>query len=255
MDDFCIERTEILGLRFHNATMEEAELYLLGLAAVHRPCYVVTPNAEIGYSSLSDAALRDAVNGADFVSPDGAGVVLASRILGRPLKQRVAGFDLFCALLPRMEQQGLRLFLLGSAEGVAEQAANAILRKYPALQIVGIHNGYFKDDAAVIEQLNAARPDFIVVALGSPRQEFWMSRHRAQLKSGVMMGLGGTLDIFAGNDRRAPALFIRLNLEWFYRLLRHPWRLIRMFKLPKYILRAVQVRLFGKKTEKHGQRG
>lgn len=239
-------KTEILGIHFDTVTLAEAVEQVAALAVQRQARMVVTPNAEIGWCALHDKALRDAVNGADFISPDGAGVVLAARILGTPLKERVAGFDLFTALLSVMETKGLTLFLLGAAPGVAERAAQAMRRQHPGLRIVGMHDGYFQDDTEIEPLLDAASPNVIVVALGSPKQEFWMMRHRGRPGWGAMMGLGGTLDIFAGEDRRAPAFFIRLNLEWLYRLLRHPGRIGRMMRLPAYILRAAGRRLFGR---------
>lgn len=239
-------KTDVLGVSFDNVTLGEAVERLTELAKAGGARVAVTPNAEIAYNCLHDQKLREIVNGADFVSPDGAGVVLASRILGTPLRERVAGFDLFSALLPVIERRGLRLFLLGAAPGVAERAAAEMRRRYPSLRIVGVHDGYFQNDAGVERLLDEARPDFIVAAMGSPRQEIWMSKHRGRPGWGVMMGLGGTLDIFAGEDRRAPAFFIRLNLEWLYRLLRHPGRIGRMMRLPAYILCALRSRLFGR---------
>lgn len=247
-------KTEILGIPFQNVTSEEAADALVSLAARREALVCITANAEIAEASYADPALLEAVRGADYIVPDGAGVVLASRILGAPLRQRVAGCDLALELLSRMVRRNMSVYLFGAAEGIAEKAARAFLQKCPGLRIAGIHNGYFQDDAKIVEEINAAAPDFLYVCLGAPKEEFWMHRHRGALNCGVMIGLGGSFDIYAGVAKRAPRFFIRLNLEWFYRLIRQPWRIGRMMRLPKYILRALGAKLtgHGRKTENEG---
>lgn len=193
---------------------------------------------------MDNPQLLEAVQKADYVLPDGIGVIIASRILGRPLKGRVGGFDVACALLPLLEKESLSLYLLGAKPGVAEIAAENIRQKYPALRIVGTHDGYFKDEVEVIDQISALKPDMLYLGFGYPQEEIFMLRNREKIGTGVMMGLGGSIDIFAGVAKRAPGFFIKLNLEWFYRLLRQPSRFVRMLKLPKYIIRACAARLF-----------
>lgn len=237
-------KIKILNIPFDNVTLDEAVGDVLAIARRGKPGYVVTPNAEIGESCFSDGRLLEAVTDADYVLPDGAGVVLASRILGCPLKGKVAGYDLARALLPEIRRNGMRLFLLGSAPGVAEKAADNIRRDFPGIDIAGVHDGYFKKDEEVIPLINSLKVDVLYVGLGFPKQEIWMRQNRDKLQVGVMLGLGGTLDGIAGLTKRAPEFFIRLNLEWLYRLFREPTRFGRMLRLPKYIRRAVAVRLF-----------
>lgn len=234
----------VLGITYKNVTLAEAVRDVLSMTQANGTHYVVTPNPEISEACIADKRLAHAVAEADYVVPDGIGVIMAARISGTPLKERVGGFDLATALLPEMERGGLRLYLLGAKPGVAEQAANQLRARFPKLQITGTHDGYFKEDSEAVAAVNAAGADVVFVALGFPRQEYFMYDNRAALQARVLLGLGGGLDVFAGVTKRAPDVFIRLNLEWFYRLLCQPWRFVRMLKLPKYLFRAIGTRMF-----------
>ena len=236
-----------MGVQFDNVTMQQA--LEMAQTLLERPGadYCVTPNAEIVYEAMHDAAFAQIINGAALVLPDGAGVVKAARILGTPLQQKVAGIDFAAALLDVLAAQGKRLYLLGSKPGVAEQAARKMREAHPQLQICGTADGYFKpeEEDAVVEKINAAAADVLFVCLGAPKQERFMQRHQAQLQVSFMIGLGGSLDGFAGNVRRAPAWMIRLQLEWLYRLCKEPKRLGRMMRLPKFLLAVYRRRLSG----------
>ena len=240
-------KTGVMGIAFDNITMDGALARARELLAGGRASYVVTPNAEIAYEAMHDEALRALLNAADMVLPDGAGVVLASKILRKPLQQKVAGVDFAAGLLRELSETGGRLYLLGSKPGVAEQAAQKMLEQNPGLVICGMADGYFKDEAAVVQKINEAAPDVLFVCLGAPKQELFMQAHQAELRVRLMVGLGGTLDAFAGTVRRAPKWMIRLNLEWLYRLIKEPRKLGRMMRLPKYILAVVAERIRGKK--------
>ena len=192
-----------------------------------------------------DAALREALAGADMVLPDGAGVVLGAKILKTPLKEKVAGIDFAANLLGVLEETGGRLYLLGGKPGIAEQAAENMKKTHPKLCICGTADGYFRDEAPVIARINEARADVVFVCLGAPKQERFMHDHRADPNVRLMIGLGGSLDGFAGTVRRAPKWMIRLQLEWLYRLLREPSRIGRMMRLPKFVFAAWRAR--GKK--------
>ena len=173
---------------------------------------------------------------AALVLPDGAGVVLGAKMLGTPLKEKVAGIEFAQRLMAAMAASGHRLYLLGSKPGVAEEAARRCQERYPGLQICGTADGYFKDEAPVVRAINDAHADAVFVCLGAPKQEKFMSSHREELNVRLMVGLGGSLDNFAGNVKRAPRWMIRCNLEWLYRLLKQPQRIGRMMCLPKFLL-------------------
>ena len=241
-------KTGVMGIAFDNVTMEEALARACELLTLARAAYVVTPNAEIACEAMHDEDLRALLNGADMVLPDGAGVVLASKILKKPLRQKVAGVDFAAGLLQELSKTGGRLYLLGSKPGVAEQAAQKMLAQNPGLVICGMADGYFKDEDDVVRRINEAAPDVLFVCLGAPKQEIFMQAHQKELHVHLMVGLGGTLDAFAGTVKRAPKWMIRLNLEWLYRLIKEPKRFRRMLRLPKYILAVVAERIRGKKT-------
>ena len=218
-------KTNVLGVQYDNVTMAEA--LDTARALLQRP--------EASYC----------LSGASLVLPDGAGVVLGAKILKTPLKEKVAGIDFAANLLGVLEETGGRLYLLGGKPGIAEQAAENMKKTHPKLCICGTADGYFKDEAPVIARINEARADVVFVCLGAPKQECFMHDHRAELNVRLMIGLGGSLDGFAGTVRRAPKWMIRLQLEWLYRLLREPSRIGRMMRLPKFVFAAWRAR--GKK--------
>lgn len=239
-------KTDIMGLQFDNITMEEALDAAKALLQGEHAARVVTPNAEIAYEALHDENMRTLLNSAELMLPDGAGVVLASKILKTPLKQKVAGVDFADGLLGVLETTGQSLYLLGSKPGIGELAARKMMQKHPRLRIAGIADGYFQDEAPVIDKINASGADVLFVCLGAPKQEQFMARHQKALHVKLMAGLGGSLDSFAGTVKRAPKWMIRLNLEWLYRLIKEPKRFKRMLRLPKYLWAVVCKRIRGR---------
>ena len=239
-------KLDVLGLQFDNLTMDEALAAGERLLEGDRPGIVVTPNAEIAYDACKNATFRALLNGADLILPDGAGVVLAAKILGTPLKSKVAGIDFARNMLSVFALRGTKLYLLGSKPGVAEQAAEKMRAIAPGLVICGTADGYFKDETPVVDKINASGAEALFVCLGAPKQERFMFAHRDALTTvRLMAGLGGSLDGFAGNVKRAPKWMIRLQLEWLYRLIKEPKRLGRMMRLPKYVLLAFRARRKG----------
>ena len=231
---------------FDSLTIEEAVARAKSLMDERRAAYVVTPNPEIVMACRERAETMQAVNGADLVLPDGIGVIYGARILGTPLKSKLPGIDFITALMADMAKEGKSVFLLGAKPGVAETAAERLKVMHPGLIIAGTHDGYFKEDAPVVAAVNAAQPDLLLVCLGAPKQELWMQRNQSALRIGLMAGLGGSLDVFAGNVKRAPKAFQKLGLEWFYRLLKEPKRIGRMMKLPKFLFACIGKRLRGR---------
>ena len=225
-----------MGVGFDNLTKSEFTARAESMLHNGERGYVVTPNAEIVYESIHDDGFRALLNGASMVLPDGAGVVLGAKILGTPIREKVAGIEFgeeVCRILAK--NQG-RLYLLGSKPGIAKAAGEKLAEKYPGLTICGTADGYFKDEQAVIEKINAARPDVLFVCLGAPKQEKFMKAHFEELEVTLMLGLGGSLDGYAGVAQRAPRWMIDMSLEWLYRLLKEPKRLGRMMRLPKFVL-------------------
>jgi N-acetylglucosaminyldiphosphoundecaprenol N-acetyl-beta-D-mannosaminyltransferase len=241
-----IMRTDILGVGFDNITMDEALDRSEELMKTAKGAYVITPNPEIVWICRKDAQLKEAAEKAALVLADGIGVIYGGKILKRPLKEKVSGADYAEKLLERMAKTGGKVFFFGSKPGVAEVAAENMTAKYPGLTVCGTADGYFTEDAPIVEKINAASPDFLMVCLGAPKQEIWMKKNAAALNVPLMAGLGGTLDVFAGTVQRAPESWRKLNLEWLYRLVKQPKRFWRMMKLPAFMIAVVWQRVRGK---------
>lgn len=241
-----MSRTDVLGVGFDNVTKAEAVDGALELIDAREGRYVVTPNPEIVMLAKENPALKEALAGADIVLPDGAGIVKGAAILGRPMKEKVPGIDFACGVMARLAERGGSVYLFGAKPGVAEAAAETLRTKFPGLVISGTSDGYFSDDGPIIETIKDAAPDFLLVCLGAPKQELWMAKMSGKLPVGLMVGLGGSLDVFAGTVKRAPEAWQKLDLEWLYRLLKEPRRIGRMMKLPLFVIEAAGERLRGK---------
>ena len=242
------DRITIRGVHFDNVTLDEAVEIVTGFAAERQAKVVHTPNSEIVQLCIEQPEYYDLINSADLTIPDGSGVVLASKILGTPLsKGKVAGVELAERTVAYAAEKGIGVYFLGGKPGVAETAAKKMCEKYPGLHIAGCHDGYFEKSGeqndAVVAAINASDAAVLFVCLGVPAQEKWMAENRSKLQVGVMAGLGGTLDVFAGTVKRAPKIFIKLGLEWFYRLLKEPRRIGRMMKLPKFLFGTLFFRI------------
>ena len=229
-------RINVLGVGFDNMTVEQAAaegVRLMGAPGAH---YVVTPNPEIVEVCRKDPEAMEAVNGADLVLADGIGVIYGAKILGTPLKGRVTGIGFAQELMGRMAENGKSLYLLGARPGVAEKAARKLESQYPGLRIAGTHDGYFQEDAPVVEAIRSSGADVVFVCLGAPKQEKWMKKNGEATGAHLLVGLGGCLDVFSGEVQRAPEIFQKLGLEWFHRLIKNPSRFGRMMKLPLFLV-------------------
>ncbi|MBD5133534.1 MAG: WecB/TagA/CpsF family glycosyltransferase [Clostridiales bacterium] len=236
-------RIDVLGVAFDNVTMDEAVDRAVELLEQDGPHLAATPNPEIVQRAAKDPEYARILAGADLVIPDGVGVIYAARILGTPLKERVPGIDFAAKLMERAAETGKRLYLLGAAPGVAEQAAANLRSTYPGLTVCGTHDGYFKEDGPVVDAIRQARADIVFVCLGFPKQEKWIAAHGRDTGAKLLIGLGGALDVFSGNVERAPEKFQKLGLEWLYRLMKEPSRIGRMAKLPLFLVSAAGAKL------------
>ena len=235
-------KADVLGVMIDNVTMAEAVDGILGAQAAGSNVSVFTPNSEMVMEALKDPSLMDILNKASFVVPDGAGVVLGARILKENIKEKVAGVDLVGNILA--SGKSLSVFIFGGKPGVAERAAENIEKRFNGIHVCGTDHGYHKPEetAAVIEGIVKAEPDLLLVGLGVPRQEKWIAENISKFKSSVCIGCGGTIDVFAGEVKRAPSFFIKMNLEWFYRLIKQPARLKRMLRIPVFLLLCLKKR-------------
>ena len=236
------ETVKILDVPVHPLTMGEAVSVLEESITSGEQAFVVTANAEIIMMCQEDAGYKKIVSqDAQLVLPDGAGAVWAGRHLGYKVPERVAGFDLYCQLLDKAAQKGYKAFFFGGSPGIAEAAKAKSEELYPGVQVVGCRNGYFKEEEsqAIIDEINASGADMLFAALGAPKQEKWLVRYREQLKPKILMGIGGSFDVFAGKMERAPKWMQDASLEWLFRLYKQPSRFMRMMALPKFVLKVV----------------
>jgi N-acetylglucosaminyldiphosphoundecaprenol N-acetyl-beta-D-mannosaminyltransferase len=239
---------DILGVPVDSITMAEA-VAKIGVFFENGGMHAIyTPNAEIMMSAQRDPELKNILEKADMLTADGAGVVLAAKLLRRSVPEKVSGVDLVGEIFRTYAGKGLRCYLFGSKPGVAEEAAEKIKAVYPGIIVAGCRNGYFTadQDEEIISAINDSHADILLVALGAPKQEKWIFSHKSKLNVKVCMGVGGTLDIFAGKARLAPDFFRRNGLEWLYRLYCEPRRAIRMLDLPRFMLRVILAKIAGK---------
>ncbi len=228
----------ILGVHVNKITMEQAVLKAESFFD-GKPHKIFTPNPEIVLECKKDEELKNIINSADLVLPDGIGVVMASRFVKNPVPERVGGFDFLCRLLKTNHS----FYFFGGKPSVAEKAMENM--KQQGVNVVGCHDGYFKDDSEIIEDIIDKKPDVLVVCLGAPKQEKWIAQNFEKLNVPVSIGAGGSLDVLAGVVERAPVICQKLCIEWLYRALKEPKkRLPRIMKLPVFIADVV---LNGKK--------
>ena len=238
-----MNRVNVLGVGIDNLTLSEAVDKALSLISEHRCAYMVTPNPEIVMAAWDDPKVSKAIENADLVIPDGVGVMQAARILGTPLREHMPGIDAATEIIKRLASRGGSVFLYGARPGVAEKAAERMKQRFPGLVICGTNDGYGNDDGAVVSKINAAKPDFVMVCLGVPKQELWMAKHAAKLDAGLMAGLGGSIDVFSGQVKRAPLIWQKLKLEWLYRCFEEPKRFRKIKRIPQFIIKAWRKRL------------
>ncbi len=232
-------KINVLGVHFDNVTLSDAIQQGFQMVGGTGFRYVVTPNPEFIMDAQKNEKFQQVLNGADLVIPDGIGVLYAAKILGTPLQSRVPGIDFASGVLKAMDENGGgRVFLLGAKPGVAQLAGENIAKDYPNLTICGTQDGYFKDSAPVVEQIKLAQPDLLFVCLGAPKQEYFMAELGAETGAKLAIGLGGALDVFAGQVERAPEGWQKCGMEWAYRLKKEPWRIKRMARLPLILVKA-----------------
>lgn len=226
---------EILGIPFHTFTVEETLDTMESYLATDKNHIVVTPNPEGVMQARRNPDLAHAIKSADLSLADGTGIVLAAKFKRLKIPGRVRGVDITFALLERLSHRGGTVYILGGKPGVAEMARANMAERYPGVDVVGWHHGYFTDDAEIIDEINALSPDILLVNLGMPRQELWAAKNK-NINARITMCLGGTTDILAGTVQLAPPLLRKLGLEWLYRLIKQPSRFKRQLDIPRFVL-------------------
>ncbi|MDQ6941065.1 MAG: WecB/TagA/CpsF family glycosyltransferase [Candidatus Eremiobacteraeota bacterium] len=245
----------VLGCRVDAIGRDAAVAGIAALANGTDPGLVVTLGVEMVMAAQRDPAFRAAIDRAALVTCDSIGLLLASRLRGGPLHERVTGVELVDALAARSAAAGdVRLYVLGGAGDTASRAGEALRQRYPGAVISGARDGYFRPEEsdAVAAAVRASGANVLLAGLGFPKQEFWIEQHLAATGCGVGIGIGGSLDVYAGNVVRAPVFFRRTGLEWAYRLGKEPRRWRRQLALPRFAVAALAEALTaGKAGKKH----
>ena len=238
----------VLGVRVDRVSQMQAldiidQLIVLRRASGNTlPCQqVVTVNTEFVMAAQKNSEFRQTINNAALAVADGIGVVWATRFVGFPTPERITGTDTLVALAKRCAEKGYRLYLLGAAPGIAEQAGERLQALAPGLQIAGAYAGSPEADeeVSIIERIYAAHADILCVAYGAPAQDLWIYRNLSRLPAALAMGVGGAYDFLSGRQLRAPQSMQRMGLEWLYRLYREPWRWKRMLALPHFFIQVL----------------
>ena len=230
-------KVNILGVMVDKVNVDTASDKIMEYIDLKdRAASVFTPNSEIIMMAYRDEEFRNILNSSELLTADGIGVVYASKIVRNPIAERAAGYDIACAVLEKLAAKNGSVYLFGSKPGVAESAGDNIIKKYPGIKIAGYSDGYFNEEKekTIISNIHRCNPDLVFVCLGAPKQEKWISAHREELPNAVYMGIGGSLDVFAGNVKRAPEFFTKHGIEWLYRLCKQPSRFVRMLDLPRF---------------------
>ena len=244
-----MKKLSIMGVRINNVTMNEVVETIENKIENNEQYVIYTPNTEIVMMCQKDEEFLQLLNKSDVNIPDGIGLIYASKLKKNPLKEKVAGYDLSVNLLKMANEKKLKLFVVGGKPGVAEMAMEKALDTYPDINVVGSQHGYFKgshlgnfgheEELKIIEDINNAEPDILFVGFGAKKQEQWIEYNKNKIKAKIIIGNGGTLDGLAGNVKRAPEIFIKLGLEWFYRLIKEPRRIKRQILLPIFMFKVI----------------
>ncbi|MBN8235118.1 WecB/TagA/CpsF family glycosyltransferase [Halobacillus kuroshimensis] len=231
-------KEQFLGVDVSSHSYERLKQNVLDDINEKRQSFIVAINPEKILKAQEDQDLKALLNKATYQIPDGVGVLLASKLNKGGIKERVTGIDMLLTLCEQAADNGKSVFLYGAKPGVAEEAKDKLIEQYPNLHVAGVLDGYEKDEQKVIQTINESGADILFVALGSPRQEYWIVDHMKELNVSIFQGVGGSFDVISGRVKRAPALFQRFGVEWLYRLISEPWRIKRQIRLPLFLLKV-----------------
>lgn len=235
---------EILSIPFVNIKRNELiDGFIVPAVLKKQKTFIVTANPEIVEYANKHNEYKKLIKTADFIVPDGIGIIIASKILRKPLLERITGYDLLFELLDLANKYSLNVYFLGAEKDVIEKAANILQNDYPSMNLVGYHHGYIDiNDDALAESIAECKPDIIITALGFPRQEEWVCKYYDIFDKGIFIGVGGSFDVISGKVKGAPEVWKKMNLEWLYRLTQQPSRWKRMLVIPMFIFRVICAR-------------
>lgn len=249
-----MDKINIMGIRIDNVTMDKVVSLCATKINKKEKFVIFTPNTEFIMMAKDDDKFKNYLNSSDVNIPDGIGLIYASKIRKKPLSEKVAGYDLSCNLIKLADDNNLKLYIVGGKPGVAEKAKEKINEKYSNIRVVGTNDGYFKgthlglpgheEELKVLNDINSKSPNIIFVGFGAKKQEEWILKNKDKINCNIFIGNGGSIDVLAGNVKRAPDIYIKLGLEWLYRLVKEPKRIKRQILLPKFMLQII----FGKKN-------
>jgi len=237
--------TDILGIDFANVSLPEAVEYAMQLIKQRESCLAIAPDSELVREFHRDRRLRNAISDAELVVPESYGVMLASRILGLPVSERISLIDFCSALLARMSEKEMSIFILGTDQDTVELACENITRRYPGIRLVGSEDGYYSNDEDIVDIINELKPDLVIVSKEKAIQERWMYRYRTSLNTGLLLGLGDDLKYYAGLVPRAPKRWRNSGFEWLYWIIKHPGRILKAANPVWIIFKAFGSRIFG----------
>ncbi|OEH92179.1 WecB/TagA/CpsF family glycosyltransferase [Bacillus solimangrovi] len=225
----------ILGVPFLYTTMKQMTNRVVQHWEAGEKSFIITANPEIVMKAYEEKSYMDLVQQSDYVVADGIGVVKGAQLLGTPLPERVAGYDLMHELFKKANEDSRSVYMLGAGKDVIGEAVEAVKKQYSNVNIVGSHHGFFDiHDESIVNEIKDSGADLILVALGCPRQEQWIAQHMGSFSKGVFIGVGGSFDVLAGKVERAPMIWQKMNAEWLYRLVKQPSRWKRMMALPRF---------------------
>ena len=239
-----LSEIKILGVKVNNISLEETYLRTKELIETsNKSCQMIfAPNTEFIMCAQKDKEFFEILNMSKLSTPDSIGIEMAAKRLGKPLKERIQGQKYFRKIVEEGEKLGWSFYILGGKEDTPNKAVENLKKIYPKLNVVGLHEGYFEneeDENKVIEEINSLQPNILIVAMGAPKQEKWIYANKDRLKVDVACGQGGTLDYEAGNVKRAPEIFQKIGLEWLWRLIKQPSRIVRMLVLPVFLFKVL----------------
>ncbi|MDD5492286.1 MAG: WecB/TagA/CpsF family glycosyltransferase [bacterium] len=242
------KKVNILGFQIDNIQMPETITRIKGYIQSRTPHQIITANSLMLRTAYDNKRLKEVFAKSDLIVPDSIGMILAGKIIGQPLQERVPGIDLMYQLFALCQKENFSIYLLGAKPGVSSQAAEQVRRQFPGIRISGAHHGYFdeREESQLIAEINKIKPDILFVGFNIPRQELWIAEHLSDLAVPAVIGIGGSLDVISGRIKRAPTGMQQAGLEWLWRTIVEPWRIKRIILLPGFLWKVYQQKLQGK---------